>query len=162
MPEPVEPELFQDAMRALTGAVTIITAGRGEDIAGLTATAVCSFSMEPPRLLVSINRSGATFAALLGSGAFCVNILSADQQDLAAEFAGRTGKSGAAKFDPAAWDRSDEMAPRHRRALAAVRCRVHTMTMLGTHAVVIGDVVQSRIGPPSAALVYRDQRFLSV
>lgn len=156
------PERFQDAMRVLTGAVTIVTAGSGEDIAGLTATAVCSFSMEPPRLLVCINRSGATFTALLGSGTFCVNILGADQQALAAEFAGRTGKSGAAKFDAAAWDRPDGMSPRHRLAPGAVQCRVHAMTILGTHALVIGDVAQSHIGKASPALVYRDQKFLSV
>lgn len=155
------PQRFKDAMRELAGAVTIITAGSGVDAAGLTATAVCSLSMEPPRLLVCINRSGATFAALLASGEFCVNVLGADQQDLAAEFAGRTGKAGADKFAAADWERSDLAPPRHLGALAAVHCQVHAMTIIGTHAVVIGDVVQTHIGHGGAALIYRDQRFLS-
>lgn len=155
------PQRFKDAMRELAGAVTIITAGTGADAAGLTATAVCSLSMEPPRLLVCINRSGATFAALLASGEFCVNVLDAKQESLAVEFAGRTGKSGADKFAGAEWERSEAAPPRHLGALAAVHCRVHTMTILGTHAIVIGDVVQTHIGDPGAALIYRDQRFLS-
>lgn len=155
------PQRFKDAMRELAGAVTIITAGSGADAAGLTATAVCSLSMEPPRLLVCINRAGTTFAALLASGGFCMNLLSADQQDLAAEFAGRTGKAGGDKFAAANWERSETAPPRHIGALASVQCRVHAMTILGTHAVVIGDVVQTHIGEPGAALIYRDQRFLS-
>lgn len=155
------PQRFKDAMRELAGAATIITAGTGADAAGLTATAVCSLSMEPPRLLVCINRSGATFAALLASNEFRVNILGAEQQGLAAEFAGRTGKSGAEKFAAATWERPDDEPPRHVDALASVHCQVHAMTILGTHAIVIGDVVHSQIGKPGAALIYRDQRFMS-
>lgn len=155
------PQQFKDAMRELAGAVTIITAGTGTEAAGLTATAVCSLSMDPPRLLVCINRSGATFAALLASGAFCVNLLGADQQDLAAQFAGRTGMAGADKFAGAEWERGEGAAPRHLGALASVQCRVHAVTILGTHAIVIGDVACSHIGAPGAALIYRDQRFLS-
>lgn len=155
------PQQFKDAMRELAGAVTIITAGSGQGAAGLTATAVCSLSMEPPRLLVCINRAGATFAALLANGAFCVNLLGADQQELAAEFAGRTGKSGAGKFAGAEWEHSSDSPPRHLGALASVQCRVNAMTILGTHAIVIGDVERSHLGSPGAALIYRDQRFLS-
>lgn len=155
------PQRFKDAMRELAGAVTIITAGTGTDAAGLTATAVCSLSMEPPRLLACINRAGATFAALLASGKFCVNILGADQQDLAAEFAGRTGKSGTEKFAATTWEWPKDTPPRSVGALASVHCLVHAITILDTHAIVIGDVVHSQIGTPGAALIYRDQRFIS-
>lgn len=153
-------ERFIDAMRVLTGAVTIVTAGKDNDVAGLTATAVCSLSATPARLLVCLNRFGATFSTLLASGEFCVNILSADQQALAAEFAGKTGKTGAGKFDDADWELSDEYSPRHLRALASVRCRLHSMTVLDTHAVVIGDVTQVAVGPLGSSLLYRDQHFL--
>lgn len=155
------PQRFKDAMRELAGAVTIITAGSGADAAGLTATAVCSLSMEPPRLLVCINRAGATFAALLASGEFCVNVLNAGQADLAAEFAGRTGKAGVGKFVSADWELYDAAPPRHLGALTAVHCKVHAMTILGTHAIVIGDVIETHMGNGGAALIYRDQRFLS-
>lgn len=154
------PEQFKDAMRMLAGAVTIITTGRGAQAAGLTATAVCSLSMEPPRLLVCVNRSGSTFAALVDSGLFCVNVLSAGQEDLAMAFAGRTGKSGADKFAAEAWDESGEGAPRHRSALAAVRCKVHSISLVGTHAIIVGDVTETHLGPANPSLIYRDQQFL--
>lgn len=153
-------ERFIDAMRVLTGAVTIVTAGKGNDVAGLTATAVCSLSAKPARILVCLNRFGATFSTLLASGEFCVNILSAAQEALASEFAGTTGKTGASKFDDADWELSAEDSPRHARALATVRCRLHSMTVLETHAVVIGDVTQTTVGPLNASLLYRDRQFL--
>ena len=47
---------FRGAMRHLTGGVSVITAGRGKDITGLTVTSVSSLSVEPPTLMVGINR----------------------------------------------------------------------------------------------------------
>ena len=153
------PDRFLDAMRLLTGAVTVITAGEGEAAAGLTATAVCSFSADPPRMLVCLNRAGGTFRALVDSGRFCVNILGADQQDLAMAFAGRTGMSGAGKFAGEDWLALPGEAPCHRAALVAVNCHLHMMTVLGSHAVVIGDVAETRFGPHRASLLYREGAF---
>jgi len=154
------PEQFKDAMRMLAGAVTIITTGRGQQAAGLTATAVCSLSMEPPRLLICVNRFGSTYATLAESGLFCVNVLSAEQEPLAMAFAGRTGKAGVDKFAAEEWDHAQGSAPRHRAALAAVRCKVHSITLVDTHAIVIGDVTDTYMGPANASLIYRDQKFL--
>ncbi|MFX8016041.1 flavin reductase family protein, partial [Acinetobacter baumannii] len=52
---------FRGAMRHLTGGVSIITAGRGKDITGMTVTSVTSLSVDPPTLLVSINRDASSF-----------------------------------------------------------------------------------------------------
>lgn len=153
------PDRFLDAMRLLAGAVTIVSAGEGEEAAGLTATAVCSFSADPPRMLVCLNRAGSTFRALSGSGRFCVNILGGDQQDLAMAFAGRTGMVGGDKFAGDEWDAQPGEAPRNRRALVAVRCHLHMMTLLGSHAVVIGDVVETHFGEHRASLLYREGAF---
>ncbi|MCH4151425.1 MAG: flavin reductase family protein [Sphingobium sp.] len=152
---------FIDAMRYLAGAVTIISAGTEDAIAGLTATAICSFSADPPRILACLNRAGGTYKALVDSGQFCVNILAADQQDLAIEFAGRTGKTGAEKFADGCWETSDKSPPRHLGALASVRCTVHLCTLLGTHAIVIGDVVETHIGETRPSLLYREGAFLT-
>ena len=156
------PQRFIEAMRYLAGAVTIITAGKDDAIAGLTATAVCSLSANPPRLLVCLNRAGATYQALIESGQFCVNILASGQQDLAMEFAGRTGKAGAEKFEDRHWDRQAGSAPRHLEALASILCNVHHCTLLGTHAIVIGDVVETHVGDASPSLLYREGTFLTV
>lgn len=154
------PDTFLDAMRLLAGAVTIVSAGEGAAAAGLTATAVCSFSAEPARMLVCLNRAGRTFKALSDTGRFCVNILAADQQDLAMDFSGRTGRIGGDKFAGDDWDVHPDHAPRHRAALAAVRCHLHMMTVLGSHAVVIGDVIETHFGTHRDSLIYREGGFI--
>jgi flavin reductase (DIM6/NTAB) family NADH-FMN oxidoreductase RutF len=63
---------FCAIMRRLAGGVSVITAGRGDDITGMTVTSLTSLSVDPPRLLVSINRQASSFAlierhGLLGS-----------------------------------------------------------------------------------------------
>lgn len=154
------PDRFLDAMRLLTGAVTVVSAGNDETAAGLTATAVCSFSAAPPRLLICLNRAGSTFQALLDTGRFCVNILAADQQDLALEFSGKTGKIGQEKFSGEDWDRQADAAPRHRDALVSIRCNTHFLTLVGTHAIVVGDVVDTHFGARRDSLIYRDGAFV--
>jgi hypothetical protein len=72
---------FRLIMRRLAGGVSIITAGLGGDITGMTVTSVTSLSVDPPRLLVSINRQASSFALIERYGLFGVNILGADQLD---------------------------------------------------------------------------------
>ena len=80
---PVSSADFRGAMRHLTGGVSVITAGRGKDVTGMTVTSVASLSVDPPTLLVSINRDASSFPLIRRYGAFGVNILNADQLDVA-------------------------------------------------------------------------------
>src|SRR5216110_2973695 len=103
----IDPELtsgdFRIAMRQLTGGVSVITAGRGRDISGMTVTSVSSLSVDPPTLIVSVNRSASSWPLLQRYGAFGVNILASDQIDIAERFAGKDGLKGAARFAGAEW-----------------------------------------------------------
>jgi flavin reductase (DIM6/NTAB) family NADH-FMN oxidoreductase RutF len=65
---------FRGAMRHLTGGVSVITVGRGKDVSGMTVTSVTSLSVDPPTLLVSINRDASSFPLIRRYGAFGVNI----------------------------------------------------------------------------------------
>ena len=77
---------FRSLMRRLAGGVVIITAGRGDDITGMTVTSLTSLSATPPRLLVSINRQASSFPLIERHRLFGVNILGSDQQALADRF----------------------------------------------------------------------------
>jgi len=55
---------FRSVMRRLAGGVSIITAGRGDDITGMTVTSLTSLSADPPRLLVSLNRQASSFGLI--------------------------------------------------------------------------------------------------
>lgn len=93
-----ETRAFKNAMRHLASAVSVVTTGRGEQRTGFTASSVTSLSMEPPTLLVCLNRQSSAAPVLLEHGAFCINVLAKDQVDLADAFAGRDGRRGAARY----------------------------------------------------------------
>jgi flavin reductase (DIM6/NTAB) family NADH-FMN oxidoreductase RutF len=90
-------------MRVLAGGVSVITVGRGKDITGMTVTSVSSLSVDPPTLIVSVNRESSSWPLLQRYGAFGVNILSADQLDVAERFSGKGGLKGADRFVGAQW-----------------------------------------------------------
>ena len=131
---------FRSAMRHLASGVSVITTGQGEARTGLTATSVSSLSMEPPSLLVCINRASATLRATRETNVFGVNFLAAGHRDVADRFAGRGNLSGAARFQGREWISLVTGAPLLADALAAIDCTVDTIMEWSTHAVVIGRV----------------------
>src|SRR4029077_10068694 len=66
---------FRKAMRTLASAVSIVSTAHDDRRFGMTATAVCSLSMQPPTLLVCVNQSTSLHHPLLNAGRFCINIL---------------------------------------------------------------------------------------
>lgn len=150
----VAAEGFRSAMRQLAGGVSVVTVGRGAEVSGMTVTSVTSLSAEPPSLLVCVNRGASSWPLLEQHGAFAVNILSADQQDVADRFAGRHGVSGAARFDGARWTTLVTGTPVLVDALASLDCRVEEVIERHSHAIVIGRVVAVGVGERTAALAY--------
>ena len=102
---------FRGAMRHLVGAVSVITVGRGDDVTGMTVTSVSSLAVDPPSLIVSVNRSASSWPLLKQYGFFGVNILSAEQRDIAERFAGKGGLKGADRFAGAEWTARASGAP---------------------------------------------------
>jgi flavin reductase (DIM6/NTAB) family NADH-FMN oxidoreductase RutF len=95
---------FLTAMSSLAATVCVVAASTpGGDRFGITATAVCSLSTEPPQLVVCVNQSSSMAKALEETGWFSVNILAGDQEGTAGTFAGMTGKKGPERFDDECW-----------------------------------------------------------
>jgi flavin reductase (DIM6/NTAB) family NADH-FMN oxidoreductase RutF len=74
---------FRDVIGHFASGVTIITAVHEGQRYGTTASAVSSLSLEPPMLLVCLNKTSTTGQAIGAAGRFAVNILREDQPDLA-------------------------------------------------------------------------------
>jgi flavin reductase (DIM6/NTAB) family NADH-FMN oxidoreductase RutF len=139
--------------RFLTG-VTLVTA-RSEGLAqGITASAVASVTLEPPTLLICLNRQSATCHAVSGAGRFCVHILADDQLELARHFASRIPDKFANLVELGLGSTHDSPLgnPIVDGALAYLECRVVTQTDVGTHRVFFGEVVSvdAREGSPLA------------
>ena len=153
---------FRGAMRHLTGGVSVITAGRGREVSGMTVTSVTSLSVDPPTLIVSINRDASSFPLLKRTGAFGVNILNADQIEIAERFAGKGRLKGVDRFIGAEWFAAVSGVPLLVDALAALDCEVEEIIERHSHGIVVGRVRQIRSSTREAALAYWHGDYVAV
>ena len=158
----VSPADFRGAMRHLAGGVSVITVGRGNDITGMTVTSVSSLSVDPPTLVVSINRESSSWPLLKRHGVFGVNILTADQLDIAERFSGKDGLKGAARFAGAQWITLASGVPLLAGALSAIDCEVEEIVERHSHAIVIGRVLDMRLASRNSALAYWQGQYVAI
>lgn len=149
----VSTDLFRDGMARLAGAVNILTTDGPMGFAGITVTAVCSVTDQPPTLLTCINRSSYAYSFFNGNGVLCVNVLSAEQQAVAQLFADRniTMPERLARISTQTLATG---SPALDGALASFDCRVVAQHNLGSHDVFIAEVEALRLGADSGALGY--------
>jgi flavin reductase (DIM6/NTAB) family NADH-FMN oxidoreductase RutF len=153
---------FRGAMRHLVGGVSVITSGRGGEIAGMTVTSVSSLSLDPPSLIVSINRASSTWPVLERYGVFGVNILTGDQLDVAERFSGKNGLKGAERFAGSQWTTRGGGAPLLLGAAAAIDCEVEHVIDRHSHAIVIGRVRHILKSKYESALAYWHGRYVVI
>ncbi|SAK51441.1 flavin reductase-like, FMN-binding [Caballeronia calidae] len=150
---------FRQAMRRLAGGVALVSTVHDGVRHGMTVTAVTSLTMDPPALVVSVNRHASAFDALVMSGRFCVNLLTQQHADLAVAFSRKP--DGDARFANGAWRTNDAGLPALDGSVAAISCRLHDLVEFGTHAILIGAVEHLAIEPqqPTAPLIYLSGQF---
>ncbi|MBV9691200.1 MAG: flavin reductase family protein [Ktedonobacteraceae bacterium] len=150
----MEPQVFRQVIGHFASGVTVITAREHGTNYGLTASAVSSLTLEPPMLLVCINKNTGTQAAISRTRVFAVNILNEGQADLAYKFA----KPQSDKFQGVEFCYGQFGEPLLAGALAHIECRVVTDVEAGTHRVFLAEVDQAKsyVGSP---LIYFRGKF---
>lgn len=138
-------EQFREVMAGLASPVAVVTTLLEGVPHGTTVSAFASLSMNPPMLLVSLDRGSDLLAQVQRTQRFGVNVLGAHQADMALSFA----RKGPAKFVGVDWA-LDHHLPRLPRTPGWVACDVSAMVEGGDHVVVLGTVVSAehRGGPP--------------
>ena len=149
---------FISAMALAVNGVSIVTTDGGAGRFGITVSSVSSVSADPPLVLVCVNRKSPLHQALSENMVFCVNLLSAQQRELADTFAGRPTRGDAFEFAAAPWSRSVTGAPRLTHAVSAFECVLEQAHDAGSHTVFFGRVVAvfSGGGHP---LLYADRAY---
>jgi flavin reductase (DIM6/NTAB) family NADH-FMN oxidoreductase RutF len=137
---------FRSAMTRLPSAVTIVTTGEGDRRRGLTATAVCSLSADPPSILACVNSSAEAHDIIVEERRFAVNVLSPAQALLAEIFAGKGGLKGVVRFDHGEWVRGSTGAPVLLGASAVFDCSLVDRFDGFSHSVLVGRVEGLHIG----------------
>lgn len=126
--------------------VTVVTTYLENEIYGMTANAVTSLSLNPPLILVAVDKTASMHAALTSSRFFAVNVLSDAQEHLSRRFAQR----GPKEINDLTWIRASSGAPILADALAWVDCRLAEVLPGGDHDVFLGEILagDSRTGAP--------------
>ena len=155
--QPIEPQQFKAGMRSLPGAVNIITSANASHRYGMTATAVCSVSADPPTILVCINKLASTHDAISKSKVFCVNVLRAEDWELSTSFSGQ--QTGEGRFRTRNWSKLATGSPVLIDSLASFDCRVVKNMTHGTHTIFLGQVEQVLFGKKGKPLLYSEGQY---
>lgn len=145
---------FKNAMRYLAGAVSVITTGSGDHRTGFTATSVSSLSIDPPTILVCVNRESTSWQPLLEHRSFCINLLAHDQLHIADRFAGRGGAKGVQRYEGATWQSMSTGALALSGALATIDCELGEAIDRYTHSILIGHVKAIAVRDDVEPLLY--------
>jgi flavin reductase (DIM6/NTAB) family NADH-FMN oxidoreductase RutF len=148
----LDPALFRSVLGRFCSGVTVVTArdDEGNDV-GMTVSAFCSVSLEPPLVLCCIERTAAMHDVLARATAFAVNILSDEQEAISRRFSEREEE----RFDGIGYERGQNGAALLVGALAWLECRTFARHDGGDHTIVVGEVEHAEARNGAPLLYYR-------
>ncbi len=153
---------YRDAMARYAGHVQLVTTEYEGVRRGVTVTAACSVSDEPPIVLVCLNKSNPNNRIFLDSGRFALNTLAVQHQAMAAASAGFDQKDADERFAMGEWDTISTGSPTLSDAMAVFDCNLMEHKELATHMVLFGSVAGLRIGNVQSSLLFMDREWRSL
>jgi flavin reductase (DIM6/NTAB) family NADH-FMN oxidoreductase RutF len=140
---PVDKDEFRRALGHFASGVTVVTVMReGHQPGGITVSAFSSVSLEPPLILVCIDKRASIHDSLKEGRFFAVNILGEDQEVVSRRFASREEED---RFHRTGYKEGVTGAPLLNGALAHIECRVVHEYQGGDHTIVVGEVEATRV-----------------
>jgi flavin reductase (DIM6/NTAB) family NADH-FMN oxidoreductase RutF len=140
----VHPSSFRQALGQFASGVTVVTTRDSSGQAlGLTVSAFCSVSLDPPLVLVCIDHRSDANRGVRESGVFAISVLAEGQEEVSRRFAA----PGASKLEGFAFEEGGYALPLVPGALAHVECRVRSFHDEGDHAVWVGEVSHVAVEP---------------
>jgi flavin reductase (DIM6/NTAB) family NADH-FMN oxidoreductase RutF len=148
----VDIQTFREVMGSFASGVSVVTTLAADRTPrGLTCSAVCSVSLDPPLLLVSVTNRSGTLEAIREHGAFGVNLLASQSQAVSQLFAsGSTEKFRHVRWSPG----KSTGSPVLEVTLAHAECEIHDAVEAGDHTLLIGHVVAGGAAPDHRPLAY--------
>ncbi|MEF2074780.1 flavin reductase family protein [Consotaella aegiceratis] len=153
----VESRSFRDAMASMGSTACLVTTRLGAERLGRTVTSVFSLSVEPPAILISIDRTSRLADHIAKAQGFSFAMLAEDQQAVADAFAGRGDPER--RFDTGRWLSWVSGHPRLQGAVAAMDCTVLGTIETATHILCAGGVVDIELTPDRTPLVWQQRRY---
>ena len=154
--EPLKNQMMQ-SMRRLASSVAVVSSTNGQERHAMAATSVTSLSMDPPSLLVCVNKSTAMHDVLANGADFCINILSMEQQEVSSACGGKL--KGEERFTVGNWEKSENGVPYLADAQSVVMLEQDGHYEYGTHTIFIGRVKEIQNSEEINPLIYVDGRY---
>ena len=159
----IDSDTFRRVMGHFVTGVTVVSAFDGELPFGITVNALSSVSLDPPLVMVALDRRRFLTPIVRAAGRYAVNILSEDQQAMSDCFAGAPVQPGRDAFCGAAWHRGASGLPLIDGVIATLECTVVETYSAGDHDLFIGrvDTLANDPSHPMPLLYYR-RRYLRI
>ncbi|MGI9076349.1 MAG: flavin reductase family protein [Gemmatimonadaceae bacterium] len=149
---PFDPAKFRSVVGRFASGVTVLTTRDQSGVDhGMTVSAFCSLSLEPPLVLVCVERIAEMHGVLESASQFAVNILASGQESISRRFAERIKD----RFDGIGFGRGVSGAPLLHGTLAHVECTLKKRLNGGDHSIFIGEVVDAEARADRPLLYYR-------
>src|SRR5689334_15049683 len=149
---PVSKDEFRSAMSRFASGVTVVTAKtESNQPAGLTVSSFASLSLEPPLVLVCIDKRASIHDLLVEGGHFGVNVLAADQEILSRRFASRDVD----RFSGTGYADGITGVPLLNDVVMAIECRIVHTYPGGDHTIVVGEVEHATFGDGKPLAYFR-------
>jgi flavin reductase (DIM6/NTAB) family NADH-FMN oxidoreductase RutF len=149
----IDADTFRSVLGRFASGVTIVTVrdDRGNDH-GMTVSAFCSLSLDPPLVLMCVDHAASMHALLLGHPRFGVSILSSDQEHCSRRFADTDETE---RFDGLAYKRGENGVVLLENALAHLECRLLEHVDAGDHTIFVAAVDRAEPLTGRPLLYYR-------
>ena len=154
-PGPVPAAVMREVLGHFVSGIVVVTAAGPTAPAGFTCQSFASLSLDPPLVSFAAARTSTTWPRIRDAGAFCVNVLAADHQELSVGFA----RSGLDKFAGVPWRPAPSGAPVLEGVSAWIDCALWNEYDGGDHTVVVGLVQDLGASPERLPLLYYRGRY---
>jgi 3-hydroxy-9,10-secoandrosta-1,3,5(10)-triene-9,17-dione monooxygenase reductase component len=159
----VRPDFFRKVMGHFVTGVSVVTTLDGDQPQGITVNALSSVSLEPPLVLVALDRRRFITPTVRRAGRYAVNVLAETQQALSDCFAGAEVTPGRDRFCGAAWHPGRTGLPLLEGAIATLECTVVETFSAGDHDLFVGRVdALANVEEHAQPLLYYRRRYLRI
>jgi flavin reductase (DIM6/NTAB) family NADH-FMN oxidoreductase RutF len=149
----IDPDSFRSVLGRFASGITVVTTRDGDERdVGMTVSAFCSVSLNPPLVQVCIDRASSIYSALAASSRYGVSILAAEQEALSRRFA--TADS-TRRFDGIGYRRGESGVVLLDDALAHLECKIVASHEAGDHTMFVGEVESAMARSAGPLLYYR-------
>jgi flavin reductase (DIM6/NTAB) family NADH-FMN oxidoreductase RutF len=148
---PIDDARFRQAMGHFASGVTVVTTASAGELYGMTVSSFSSLSLNPPLVLICIDKGVPSHDIIKNAGCFVINILEQRQEHLSRRFA----TTATDKFKGVAWHSGTLGLPVLDNTLAAIECRLRGALDGGDHTIFVGEVVEAEVREGAPLLYYR-------